>query len=282
MWLFFERVTLFLPPSFCRLLPPCPSFPLGRQPCALEALRDETTDWSCCRGGEGKKRKTRKAPEKAWMALQPRHQPATKLDVVKLSNYLSNCSKTSGGEKQRGRGDFFPPIVLQNKMVFIKKTRFFIRRCRGRAIMGNIFLWFGSFLSKIFTPKCALIRWGTEELTEDFCLSLAARHAGSVCFSTAAAGWDPTLVSVELFHFYFCVSRLINSNKTTELPPKTNKQTNKHVNNSSSDFKSDGRRPFLAQVHWSSLCFCSLCFEMNTINNLSVFGGCFSVLHHMR
>lgn len=113
-------------PSFCRLLPPCPSFPLGRQPCALEALRDETTDWSCSRGGEGgvsqKKRKTRKAPEKAWMALQPRHQPATKLDVVKLSNYLSNCSKTSGGEKQRGRGDFFPPIVLQNKMVFIKKT----------------------------------------------------------------------------------------------------------------------------------------------------------------
>lgn len=77
------------------------------------------------RGGgvSQKKRKTRKAPEKAWMALQPRHQPATKLDVVKLSNYLSNCSKTSGGEKQRGRGDFFfPPIVLQNKMVFIKKT----------------------------------------------------------------------------------------------------------------------------------------------------------------
>lgn len=45
------------PPSFCRLLPPCPSFPLGRQPCALEALRDETTDWSCSRGRGGLSRR---------------------------------------------------------------------------------------------------------------------------------------------------------------------------------------------------------------------------------
>lgn len=100
----------FHPPTPLASLFPCPSFPLGRQPCALEALRDETTDWSCSRG-----QKKKKAPEKAWLALQPRHQPATKLDVVKLSNYLSNCSKTSGVEKQRGRGEFFGPLCCKTK-----------------------------------------------------------------------------------------------------------------------------------------------------------------------
>lgn len=91
----------------------------------------------------------------------------------------------------------------------------------------------------------------------DFCLSLAARHVGSVCFSTAAASLDPTLASVELFYFYFCVSRLINSNKTTELSPK---KPNKPVNNSSSDFKSDGRRPFLAQGSLNVTLFLQLMF----------------------
>lgn len=40
------------PPPQPTSLFPCPSFPLGRQPCALEALRDETADWSCSRGVE--------------------------------------------------------------------------------------------------------------------------------------------------------------------------------------------------------------------------------------
>lgn len=85
----------------------CPSFPLGRQPCALEALRDETTDWSFSRG-----QKKEKAPEKAWLALQPRHQPATKLDVVKLSNYLRKLQQNL--RRQKGRKDFFfCPILLQ-------------------------------------------------------------------------------------------------------------------------------------------------------------------------
>lgn len=69
-------------------------------------------------------------------------------------------------------------------------------------------------------------------------------------FSAVAADLDPTLASVELFHLYFCVSRLINSNKTAELTPKNKKKNpNKSVNKSSSDFKSEGRRPFLAQIH---------------------------------
>lgn len=98
----------------------CPSFPLGRQPCALEALRDETTDWSFSRG-----QKKKKAPEKAWLALQPRHQPATKLDVVKLSNYLRKLQQNLRKQKTEREKGFFSYCIAKN-MVFVKELLIFI------------------------------------------------------------------------------------------------------------------------------------------------------------
>lgn len=114
----FSSLSLFPPPSASFFL--CPSFPLGRQPCALEALRDETTHWSCSRGQKKKK----KAPEKALPAL-PAKTPARNQsgcgETVKLLK--ETAAKPQETKNREGEESFFF-IVLQNKqskMVFVKE-----------------------------------------------------------------------------------------------------------------------------------------------------------------
>ena len=72
-------------------------------------------------GGRRRRRRGR-LQKKLCRRSQPRHQPETKLDVVKLSNYLRKLQQNLRRRKtERERRVFF--IVLQNKqnkMVFVK------------------------------------------------------------------------------------------------------------------------------------------------------------------
>lgn len=64
------------------------SLPTGT---AATSFGDETTHWSCCENRRGRRRRRRSSRgrrRQRWLRLQPKHQPATKLDVVKLSNYI--------------------------------------------------------------------------------------------------------------------------------------------------------------------------------------------------
>lgn len=72
----------------------------------------------------GGRRRRRRLQKKLGRCSQPRHQPETKLDVVKLSNYLRKLQQNLRRRKteRERRGFFF--IVLQNKqskMVFVKE-----------------------------------------------------------------------------------------------------------------------------------------------------------------
>lgn len=53
---------------------------------ATTGFGDETTYWSCSKNR--RRRSSRRRRWQRWLRQQPKHQPATELDVVKLSNYI--------------------------------------------------------------------------------------------------------------------------------------------------------------------------------------------------
>lgn len=87
----------------------------------------------------GGRRRRRRLQKKLGQRSQPRHQPETKLDVVKLSNYLRKLQQNLRRRKteRERRGFFF--IVLQNKqskMVFVKEFMI-LKSCQRRGLAGR-------------------------------------------------------------------------------------------------------------------------------------------------
>lgn len=88
LWGWTEGFAVFKPP-LSLLFTWSPSFlPTGT---ATTSFGDETTYWSCSENR--RRRRSSRIRWQRWLRQQPKHQPATELDVVKLSNYIRKLQK---------------------------------------------------------------------------------------------------------------------------------------------------------------------------------------------
>lgn len=104
-WILFTIQTFSFPLPY--------SFSLLPTGTAATSFGDETTYWSCSENR--RRRSSRRRRWQHWPRLQPNHQPATKLDVVKLSNYIRKLQENlRRWKKNRQRRTFACCVPKQN------------------------------------------------------------------------------------------------------------------------------------------------------------------------